>query len=119
MFRPQFDIQEFYFPMEVTSLDFQIVCRAGDVPVILAELSGNIFLFERIPRLSKRVVMTRYQAPARARRGRVGGGLGLEKRHGMGLLDGRPGNHDHQSFNQVSEFPGRNSTFRSFIFRWR
>jgi hypothetical protein len=34
--------------MEMTPLDFQIFSRARDVPVMLAQLSRNIFLFKRI-----------------------------------------------------------------------
>ena len=53
--RPQLNVEELNLPMEVTPLNFQVVRRFRDVPIVLAELIGNVLTFKGISGFSHRV----------------------------------------------------------------
>jgi len=99
-FRTHLYIEQFDFPMEMTPFDFQIFSRARYVPVMLAQLSRDIFLFKRIAGVPKRVIrlceewIDRWSCrlgcgPNRAR---------LQRKARLSRIDDGSRCHDHQSF---------------------
>ncbi len=62
-FRPHLHIEQLDFPMQVAAFDFEVVGGAGDVPVVLAQLPGNVLLFEGVPRVAERVILFGEQRP--------------------------------------------------------
>src|SRR5580765_2020927 len=91
--------------MEMTSFDFQLLSRARNVPMMLTQLSRDIFLLKRIAGVPERVIRLREEWIDGGSR-RLGGRPGwtrLQRETRLRWIDDRSRHHDHQSFDQVPQ----------------